>query len=143
MTGSGEAAEFYALMPGDNAIPVMPFIAGVEFPQDGPSTTSDISRVTSLAFNLAAAGVYRVSFQVPVTEPGQLALTLNGAILPYTVVGRATGTTQITLVALMQTTSANSVITVMDVSGPQLTITPSAGPFPLSATLLIELVKAS
>jgi hypothetical protein len=141
---SGEAAEFYALMPGDNA-DALAVGDDVQFPQDGPSTTSGISRVDWSSFALAAAGVYKVSFQVPVDEPGQLVLTINGAELPYTVVGRATGTSQITLVALVQTTSPQAVLTVRNLSSPSpLTITPLAGgTMPVSATLLIELVKAS
>ena len=50
-------------------------------------------------------------FQVSVTEAGQLILTLNGADLAYTVVGRATGTSQIIGMALVQTTVINSLVT--------------------------------
>ena len=53
------------------------------------------------SFNLSAIGTYQVLFQVSVTEAGQLILTLNDAELAYTVVGRATGTSQIVGMALV------------------------------------------
>jgi hypothetical protein len=141
--GSGEAAEFYALMPLDNMATVAPG-DDVQFPQDGPSTTSDILRVDDGSFDLVTAGVYQVSFQVSVNEAGQLVLALDGTGLPYTVVGRATGTSQITLTALVHS-NANQVLTVSNPPGgiSALTVTPLAGGvYPVSATLLIELVKA-
>jgi hypothetical protein len=131
-------------MPPDNAATIAPG-TDVAFPQDGPTTTTDITRLAPDLFDLAAVGVYQVEFQVPVDEAGQLVLTLNGVTLAYTVVGRATGTSQIALTALVQTTVANSILTVRNPAGNStaLTITPLAGgTMPSSATLLIELVKA-
>ena len=63
------------------------------------------------------------------TEAGQLLLTLNGQDLDYTVAGRATGTSQIVGMAIVTTTSVNSVLTVRNPSGnaAALTITPPAG----------------
>ena len=83
-------ADFYALMPPDNATTVA---AGtdVSFPQDGPNSGSGIVRSGPDSFILAEIGTYHVQFQVSVTEAGQLILTLNGEDLAYTVVGRATG----------------------------------------------------
>ncbi|MCU1557173.1 MAG: Collagen triple helix repeat protein [Microbacteriaceae bacterium] len=144
-TGSGVAAEFFALMPSDNPATV-PGGTDVQFPQDGPSTSSDIVRLGPSMFDLVVPGIYRVSFQVPVTEPGQLVLTLDGFELAYTVVGRSTGTSQITLIALVQSVTANAVLTVRNPIGSPmaLTISPFAGGLqPVSATLLIELVKAT
>jgi hypothetical protein len=89
---------------------------------------------------LSAIGTYEVLFQVSVTEAGQLILTLNGADLAYTVVGRATGTIQITGIALVNTTVVNSVLTVRNPAGnaTALTITPVAGGTrPVSAHLII------
>jgi hypothetical protein len=114
--------------------------ADVEFPQDGPNSGT-IERTGPSSINLPAVGVYRVSFSVPVSEAGQLILTLNGADLQYTVVGRATGTTTITGEAFVQTTVANSVLTVRNPAGnpTALTITPLAGGTqPVAATLIIE-----
>ena len=126
-------------MPADNADPIA---AGtdVSFPQDGPNSGTGITRVDDSSFTLADVGTYQVLFQVSVTEPGQLVLTLNGTELPYTVVGRDAGNTQITGVALVQTTAADAVLTVRNPEGtsPALTLTPSAGGTePVSAHLVI------
>jgi len=122
-------ADFYALMPGDNAATVGAG-ADVEFPRDGPSSGSGlIFGITTSTFNLTDIGVYDVFFQVSASEPGQLILTLNGVDLPYTVAGRATGTSQITNTVPVRTTSVNSILTVRNPAGntPALTITPLAG----------------
>jgi len=116
------------LMPPDNAATVAPN-TDVSFPQDGPISGTAITRINASSFNLAAIGTYQVLFQVNANEAGQLLLTLNGADLAYTVVGRATGTSQIVGMALVQTTIINSVLTVRNPAGNStaLTITPLAG----------------
>lgn len=121
-------ADFFALMPPNNAATVAPN-TDVSFPQDGPVSGTQITRINASSFNLAAIGTYQVLFQVNVNEAGQLLLTLNGADLAYTVVGRATGTSQIVGMALVQTTVINSVLTVRNPAGNStaLTITPLAG----------------
>jgi hypothetical protein len=121
-------ADFFALMPPDNAATVAPN-TDVSFPQDGPISGTAITRINASSFNLAGIGTYQVLFQVNVNEAGQLLLTLNGADLAYTVVGRATGTSQIIGMALVQTTAINSVLTVRNPAGNStaLTITPLAG----------------
>ena len=126
-------------MPADNAATVAPG-TDVDFPQDGPTSGTDIVRTGADSFNLSAIGTYQVLFQVSVTEAGQLILTLNGADLAYTVVGRATGTSQIVGMALVQTTVINSILTVRNPAGNStaLTITPLAGGTrPVSAHLVI------
>jgi hypothetical protein len=124
-------AEFYALMPPDNAATVGAGIP-VEFPQTGP-TTGVIVRQTASKFVLPSIGTYRVSFSVSTDEPGQLVIALNtgsGMVeLPYTVYGRATGTSLIAGDALVTTSATNSVLEVRNPAGntPALTITPKAG----------------
>lgn len=124
-------AEFYALMPPDNAATVGAGIP-VEFPQTGP-TVGGIVRRNATEFVLPSAGVYRVSFSVSVAEAGQLVIALDsgsGMIeLPYTVIGRATGTTPISGEALVKTVASNSAIELRNPTGntPALTITPVAG----------------
>ncbi|RCX17107.1 collagen triple helix repeat protein, partial [Bacillus sp. AG236] len=139
-------ADFYALMsPGnpDNTVPVAPG-SDVDFPRDGPNGGAQIFRTGPDTFNLSAIGVYQVLFQVSVDQAGQLVLTLNSgagaAELAYTVVGRATGTTQIVGMALVQTSVVNSILTVRNpASEPTaLIITPLAGGTePVSAHLMI------
>ena len=136
-------ADFYALMPPDNAATVAPG-TDVSFPQDGPNSGSDIIRSGPDSFILAEIGTYQVFFQVSVTEAGQLMLTLNGEDLAYTVVGRATGTSQIVGMAIVETTVINSVLTVRNPEGTAaaLTITPLAGGTrPVSAHLVITQIQ--
>jgi len=130
-------------MPPDNAATVAPG-TDVSFPQDGPNSGGDIVRTGPDSFNLAQIGTYQVLFQVSVTEAGQLILTLNGADLEYTVAGRATGVSQIIGMALVTTTTINSILTVRNPAGnaAALTITPLAGGArPVSAHLVITQIQ--
>jgi hypothetical protein len=146
-TGPGgllDFADFYALMPPDNAATVA--VGGeVTFPNDGPASGSGlIQRSSASTFTLSAIGTYNVAFQVSVSEQGQLVLKLNGSELPYTVVGRGTGTSQIVGMALVQTTSINSVLSVSNPVSESnaLSITPLAGGTdPASAHLLIMRIQ--
>lgn len=136
-------ADFYALMPPDNAATVAPG-TDVSFPQDGPNNGSGIVRTGPSSFNLTLIGSYQILFQVSVTEAGQLILTLNGADLEYTVVGRATGASQIVGMAIVTTTSINSILTVRNPASnaAALTITPLAGGTrPVSAHLVIRRIQ--
>jgi hypothetical protein len=143
---SGQAsafADFFALMPADNAATVAPG-AAVHFPQDGPATGS-IVRSGPSTFVLAEVGTYEVQFTVSVSEPGQLVLALDDGMGfaedPATVVGRATGTSQIAGVSLVTTTAANTLLQVRNPSGgfSPRTITPRAGGIsPASAHLVIK-----
>lgn len=137
--GASEFAEFFALAPPDNAATVAPG-TDVTFPQDGPSLGT-IQRTDSSSFNLADVGTYEVSFSVPVDEAGQLELTLNGADLAYTVVGRATGTSPISGTSYVETTTVDSLLTVRNPAGNStaLTVTPLAGGTrPVASTLTIK-----
>jgi len=132
-------ADFYALMPGDNSATIAPG-TDVSFPQDGPNSGTGIARSGPSSFALTEIGTYQVLFDVSVTEAGQLVLTLNGADLDYTVVGRDAGSTQIVGMSLVTTTEENSVLTVRNPEGTSaaLTITPLAGGTrPVSAHLVI------
>ena len=135
----GAFADFFALMPGDNADTVAPGTP-VDFPQDGPNS-GDITRASASEFVIPDIGTYQVFFQVPVTEAGQLQLELNGAPLAYTVVERATGASQIVGKFIIETTVINSTLRVINPAGnpTALTITPLAGgASPVSAHLIIE-----
>jgi hypothetical protein len=127
-------------MPGDNASTVA-VGTDVSFPQNGPALAgTNITRVDSSMFSLGAIGTYQVMFQVSVNEAGQLDLTLNGSELAYTVVGRATGTSQLVEMALVQTTVVDSTLSVRNPAGNStaLTITPlGGGTSPVSAHLVI------
>ncbi|MBE6537663.1 MAG: collagen-like protein [Ruminococcaceae bacterium] len=132
-------ADFYALMPPDNSATVAPG-TDVSFPQNGPIANTNIGRLGPSSFNLGPIGTYQILFQVSVTEAGQLILTLNGQDLEYTVAGRATGTSEIVGMAIISTTTVNSVLTVRNPAGnaAALTVTPLAGGTrPVSAHLVI------
>lgn len=148
------AADFFALMPPDNnpvpPNPNFPVPAGgsVEFPQDGPITGADIFRLSNDTFNLAAIGTYQVLFQVSVTSAGQLVIALDDGTgfqeQAYTVVGRATGSTQIVGVCLVTTSVINTVLSINNPLGnsPALIITPLAGGNdPVSAHLVITRIQ--
>jgi hypothetical protein len=129
-------------MPPDNAATVASG-TDVAFPQDGPLSSADsLGRLTATAFYLVEPGTYQVTFNVSVDEAGQLMLMLNNVDLAYTVVGRATGTSQIGGTFLVTTTMPNSFLTVRNVSAGVLTITPVAGgPQPVSAHLVITRIQ--
>jgi hypothetical protein len=141
--GPSQYAEFFALMPPDNPSTVAAG-AAVAFPQDGPGNGT-ILRSASSAFVLPSIGTYRVAFSVSVSEPGQLELALDSGsglvALPYTVYGRATGTSQISGEALVSTPVVNAKLSLINPSGEStaLTITPLAGGVDaVAASLLIE-----
>jgi hypothetical protein len=132
-------------MPGDNAATVAPD-APVQFPQDGP-TSGTIARSGALpgTFNLPAIGTYRVFFQVSVAEAGQLLINLTdtggSTNVAYSVVGRATGTSQIVGMSIVTTDEINTLLEIRNPVGnaTALTLTPIAGgTHPVSASLLIE-----
>ncbi len=144
LAGVPDYADFFALMPPDNAATVAPSTA-VAFPNDGESSgTGLIVRTGTDTFLLAEPGVYQVTFQVSVTEAGQLVLALNSGAgfleIPSTVVGRATGTSQIVETALVRTSTVNSTLQVRNPAGESiaLSVTPLAGGTnPVSAHLVI------
>jgi hypothetical protein len=127
-------------MPGDNAVTVA-VNSAVEFPQDGPALGSSIVRTGPSTFNLVNIGTYSVLSQVSVNEAGNLQVALGGIGLGYTVVGRATGTSQIVIMTFVRTTVVNEILSIINAgsNGTALTVTPFAGDIgkPVSATLAI------
>ena len=127
--------DFFALMPGDNAATVA---AGghVFFPQIG-STTGVIVPTNpgtmSGTFLLPVIGSYLVLFQASIAEsaPGnaQLQLRLDGVPIATSVAGRDTGTDQVVGVSIVTTTSANSIIELINppTATTAITLTPVAG----------------
>jgi hypothetical protein len=121
-------ADFYALMPADNAATVA-VGAAVDFPNDGSILGTDITRLTASTFQLAAVGLYQVQWFVSVDEPGQLIVSLDAAELPTTCFGRATGTSQIGGTCIVSVAAPNAVLSIVNPLGnaAALTITPIAG----------------
>jgi hypothetical protein len=130
-------SDFFALMGPDNAGPISGGSA-VAFPRIG-STTGAIAATGPTTFVLPTIGTYLVQFQVDVTAAAQLQLSLNTIPLPDTVVGRATGTTQIIGVSLVTTSSSGSILQVINPpTNVALALPPNdGGTHPISAHLVI------
>jgi hypothetical protein len=165
VTGTVLFGDFFALMGnpsiiGDNdnpnAIPAFPnVLSAVSFPRPNPDVVNTIPRFDDSHFILPVIGTYLIQFQVSITggptNDGQLELVLNpGSITnpgvgpteqAYTVVGRATGTSQIEGIYLVTTTSVNTILSVNNPSGNNaIVVTPFAGDaanIPVSAHLVI------
>jgi hypothetical protein len=129
-------ADFYALMPSDNPTLVTPG-AAVSFPHAAAASGSAIVQSNTTTFTLATAGIYLFTFQMSVTEAAQLALAQNGTTLAQSVVGRATGTSQLVGTSMV-TAAAGDSLQVINPSSNPITITPAAGGTnPVSAHLTI------
>jgi len=129
-------SDFFALQGTDNGS-----IGGgvaVNFPRVG-STSGIIVATGPSTFLLPTIGTYLVQFQVDVTAAAQLQLALNTVPLSETVVGRATGTTQIIGVSLLTTSTSNSILEVINPpTNIALTIPANdGGTHPISAHLVI------
>jgi Collagen triple helix repeat (20 copies) len=145
-SGVQNFGSFFLLSPNDVPATVAPGSA-VPFPENGPlsNAVGGIRRLSSSTFDLPAIGTYEVSWQVPITEAGQLDLGLNsgGGVVEQltTVAGRATGTSQISNDVFITTTSVDNVLTVRNPAGETtaLTVTPVAGGTrPVSGWLVIK-----
>jgi hypothetical protein len=145
-TGVINFGSFFLLSPSDVPATVAPG-AAVPFPENGPANNpaNGIRRLTASTFDLPAIGTYEISWQVSITEAGQLDLGLDsgGGVIEQltTVAGRATGTSQIENDVFITTTAANTVLTVRNPAGETtaLTVTPIAGGTrPASGWLVIK-----
>ena len=137
--GQGAVADY---IPGLAGVDPRQFGMAVAMPDGTVHAIGDSDvRTGASSITLPEVGIYRVSFSVPVMEAGQLIVVLDDMELAYTVVGRSTGTTSIGVESLVQTTVANSVLTIRNPPGNNnaLTITPLAGGSrPVASTLIIE-----
>ena len=118
------SADFYA-----NTSSSIAGNSDINFPNDGPIIGTSILRNSpSLSsFKLTNVGTYQVLFQVSVTGPAQLVLTLDNTPLTYTVVGTSVGSSQITGMALITTTNPGSILTVRNNSSTEITIPANTG----------------
>ncbi|MBR2381833.1 MAG: collagen-like protein [Clostridia bacterium] len=120
-------ADFYALMPPDNATAITPG-EDVAFPQNGVIANTNIGRTSDTEFLLNTAGTYLVMWNASFTEAGQLVLTSNGTELPYTVVGKGDGFGELVGFTLINTT-APTTLTVRNPAAntTDVTLTPNSG----------------
>jgi len=135
-------ANFYALQGGafvDNTSVASG--GAVNFPRNG-SSSGAITRTGPSSFNLTTIGTYLVLFQVDSSAAGQLALRLNSGLILNSVVGRATGSSQITGMSLVTTSTSNSVLEVINPSNIAIVVPANdGGTQPISAHLLIIRVQ--
>jgi len=134
-TGATGAAGDTGGITGPTGLPGLPGLTGpiglpglpIIFSNDGPAFGLDITRIDGARFNLQTIGIYQVFFQASITESGQLSILLNG--IPTVYVGRATGTSQIISLSLIQTVIPNSIISIVNpvAETTALTLTPFAG----------------
>lgn len=125
--------EIYALMPPDNPAAVAPGTP-VQFPHI-KALSGGVTAGLPGSLILPTAGSWLLTAQVSVTEPGQLVVArqTGGVGLfvedPTTVVGRATGTTQIVLSAVITGVGPGDVVRLQNpaANATALTITPFAG----------------
>jgi hypothetical protein len=131
-------ADFYALMPPDNAATVA-VGADVAFPENGVIANTNIGRTSDTEFLLNATGTYLVMWNATVTEAGQLVLTLNDTELAYTTVGTGAANGEIVGFTIVNTTGG-ATLTVRNpaVNTNGITLTANAGGAnPVSAHLTI------
>jgi len=134
----------YFYLQNVNDITIVGAGEAVPFRTTGPS--SGLLRVSETDFVLPDIGVYEVTWQVSVNEPGELLLRLNGFELPSTLVGRNTGSTQIVGNVLIETVVPTSNLSVGNPthSAVELTLSRSAaGSFqsPLTSSLVIKRLR--
>jgi hypothetical protein len=75
--------------------------ADVTFDSDGVLTSGITHASGSAAIVLVNSGVYKITFSVSGTEPNQMALFVNGTLVPGTVYGSGAGTQQNTGLAIV------------------------------------------
>ena len=120
-------ADFYALMPTDNATAITPG-TDVAFPRNGTIANTNIGRTNDTEFLLNATGTYLVMWNASITEAGQLVLTLNDAELPYTVVGTEDGLDELTGFTMLNITTPSTITVRNPVANTtNVTLTPNAG----------------
>lgn len=115
----------------------------IDFSNNGPMFGTQISSNGS-SFTLYDPGYYYVSFNVPVSEAGQLCVSLNDIVQEYTMVGRDTSTSQLIGTFIILTTEIGTTLKIINPSNnpTTLTITPSAGGSnPVSVHLVITLLQ--
>lgn len=140
-----EFADFFALMPADNAAPIA--VSGaIEFPHGSASSGIVRTAFTFDTFTLTNPGTYEINWQVSITQAAQLALNFDsgGGFLPdsKSVVGRATGSSQILGFYLIEIFGSTNLQVINYNSTAGRIVTPNAGGIqPVSAHLVIKRLK--
>lgn len=118
----------------------MPLEADVTFDSNGVLTPGITHALGAAGITLTTAGTYAVTFLVSGTEPSQMAVFVNGILVPGTVYGSGAGTQQNTGQAIL-VAPAGAVLTVRNHTSSAAVglATPIGGTQPSSnASVLIE-----
>lgn len=110
--GAASAASFYVQSGGQI------LLAGEAVPFDtpGPAFGTPIIPLGGGAFSLQFPGIYSVSWQVPIEEPGRLVAVLNGTEIEESLAGKSTTADQITNNILIQVVDSDSVLEIRNPS---------------------------
>ena len=120
---------------------VIPAGGSVPFNQNGPASGIVRSGVNGTDFVLPDAGVYEITWQVPINQAGALALALNGFERIETTVGRSTSTTQIVGNVLINANAADVLsVRASSFNFSALTTDFAANPF-VTGSLVIKRIK--
>ena len=135
-----ENATFYAVAPPDNPTPIAPGSA-VAFPSTS-SSTPGISRLSDSTFNIAEPGTYLVLFRVNTNGAAQFQINLNSAGIANAVFGSGAQDSSVSGMTSIVTTTADSVLSIVNVSTGNVTIPEDVGGTnPTTSTL--EIIKLS
>ena len=135
-----ENATFYAVAPPDNPTPIAPGSA-VAFPSTS-SSTPGISRLSDSTFNIAEPGTYLVLFRVNTNGAAQFQINLNSAGIANAVFGSGAQDSSVSGMTSIVTTTADSVLSIVNVSTGDVTIPEDVGGTnPTTSTL--EIIKLS
>jgi hypothetical protein len=108
-TGSNGLSQYaYVYNLGAETVPLE---ADVKFDANGVLTPGILHAPGIAGITLVNSGTYKVTFSVSGTEPNQMALFVNGALVPGTVYGSGAGTQQNTGQAIV-VIAADDVLTV-------------------------------
>ena len=128
-TGNGGATDYAATV----AVKTSVGTGRVPFPRSGPASVGSATNFDGTSsFLLPSTGVYKVTFGVHTTEPGQLQLELNGADVSSTVAANMNPTSgghPIGGSYIINSTAPNFLLSVINPDGNStaLTITPANG----------------
>ena len=131
-------ADFYALMPPENAAEIAPGEA-VEFPEQSFIGGTNITRISDSEFAFTESGIYLLLFNAAVSEAAQLVPAINGTELSFALAGKDSALSQLSGTAIISANEGD-ILTLRNPSSASssLTLTPNAGGnSPVSAHLTV------
>lgn len=132
-------AEFYALMPNDNSLPIESG-SFISFPQFGETQNEDITQNEfGKSYNLTEIGRYEVFFTMYLSQPGQISITLNNMEILSSVCGTVIPNSQITGINIISVTQRDSTLQIINAGSNTIQLANSiGGNKAISAHLIIK-----